>query len=476
MKELVASKRKHSIKQYALFTTGIVVALMVLAIITLAALPVISPETGAHVADTLRGVFGPQAVAQLESLSFRIEDVANSVRYKLNGGQSQISFSETSAVDTSISEPGTSIATTDPPATATPEVQPVMAFPITATEAAEAATATPAPASLAVTTPYVTDSAVIATPAVTSMPTLPALTPLKPTATDPAASTALQQPAGAMPDRVTEWQPFGPAPSGQPVLARSLLQPDPARPYAEAALVRIDLSQVALHYVLGTTEPIAAKGTPLIQRSGTIPKTDQTADHLIAAYNGGFKTINGHYGVYYQGVTLMAMQDNLATMVIYRNGTVKIGAWDRDVTLSPDIVYARQNCPLLVDAGTINPDVNNENRAEWGYTVKNLDTTWRSGVGITHDGRYMIYAAGPSLTTASLAYALQQAGAYYAMQLDINGGGWYTRFTTYTPPGNPTVTHFPVIANGLLKQMYVPPTLYLTPYDRDFFYITTRAG
>ena len=176
--------------------------------------------------------------------------------------------------------------------------------------------------------------------------------------------------------------------------------------------------------------------------------------------------------MYYQGVTLVPFRDNLATLVLYRDGAVKIGSWGRDLALDPDVLVARQNCPLLVDSGNINPDVNNESRAEWGYTVRNLDTTWRSGVGITQDRRFLIYAAGPSLTVESLARALQQAGAYYAMQLDING--YYTRFATYTPASN--TARFPVTADRLLNQMTVPQALFLTPYDRDFFYITTRVG
>ena len=124
-----------------------------------------------------------------------------------------------------------------------------------------------------------------------------------------------------------------------------------------------------------------------------------------------------------------------------------------------------------MDAGQINSHVDDENRKEWGYTVKNLDTTWRSGLGITQDGQYLIYAAGNSLTVRSLAQALQQAGAYYAMQTDING--FYTRFVTYQPADSPKAP-YPLVADKLLKEMSGDPALFMHPYDRDFFYVTLR--
>ena len=108
-----------------------------------------------------------------------------------------------------------------------------------------------------------------------------------------------------------------------------------------------------------------------------------------------------------------------------------------------------------------------------GYTEKSLDTTWRSGVGISQDGRFLIYAAGNSLTVESLAEALRQAGAYYAMQTDING--FYTRFVTYQPADNPKTAGYSLMASKLLKEMSGDPALFLHPYDRDFFYLTLKS-
>jgi hypothetical protein len=270
-----------------------------------------------------------------------------------------------------------------------------------------------------------------------------------------------------------DWQAYGAEVNGTPIMARSFVKPDPDRPYAQAALVRIDLSQVQLHLMPGTVEPVASTSLPHFKRPGFIPTADQNPDLLLAAFNGGFKAIHGRFGMMVDSATLLPPLDGLATIALRSDGTIQIGQWGRDLTANDNLTWYRQNCPLLVDGGQINPHVDDENRKEWGYTVKNLDTTWRSGLGISQDGRFLIYAAGNSLTVRSLAQALQQAGAYYAMQTDING--FYTRFVTYRPADNPKATGHPLVADKLLNEMSGDPALFLHPYDRDFFYVTLKS-
>jgi len=388
----------------------------------LVVIPVVSPATGAAVADDLRAIFGPEFVAQLESTSFKVQDTVNRARYQASGGQAQLNWDQSAVTTTlSIKRP-TKIAPTPAPKT-------------TQSDPKTAATLQP--------TPVDTQSTAQAVDTVVSA----------------------SSPANLV------WQPYGPLVNGDPVMARSFINPDSDRPYAQAALVRIDLSQIQLHLMPGTVEPKAARPIAGFKRPGTIPITDQSPDALLAAFNGGFKAIHGHFGMMVDGTTLITPTDGLATIALLPDGTVKVGEWGRDLTLQDNPVWYRQNCPLLVDEGQINPHVVDENRKEWGYTVKNLDTTWRSGVGITQDGQYLIYAAGNSLTVQSLAQALQQAGAYYAMQTDING--FYTRFVTYQPADNAKAA-YPLVANKLLKEMSGDPELFLHPYDRDFFYVTLK--
>ncbi len=418
-------------------------ALSAVMLAALVALPVLSPSTGAFVADTLRAVAGPTPVAALESISSRILDVVNRLRYEATGGQPQLTW------------------TTETLPTPTPSL-PVSGSVKPAAPAAPSGAVAPSQRQ-APGQGQVASARTSAQPAQHSIVGGAALVPLNP----PPDVVADPPMAG------TGWQPFGPLMDSQPVMARTSLKPDSSRPYAQAAVVRIDLSRTHLHLVAGTVEPKAAPGVPRFARPGVIPPDVQAGGSLLAAFNGGFKAVNGHYGMMVDGVTILPPIDNLATVALYQDGSLRIGAWGRDITLSPDLVAYRQNCPLLVDAGQINPAVNDGSRIEWGSTVHNLDTTWRSGLGISRDGHFLIYAAGNSLTVQSLADALQTAGAYYAMQLDINGA--FTIFDTFQP-APATQSSSPLVAVKLVREMAGSPRQFLVPDGRDFFYVTAAPA
>ena len=104
-----------------------------------------------------------------------------------------------------------------------------------------------------------------------------------------------------------------------------------------------------------------------------------------------------------------------------------------------------------------------------GYTGNGPAATWRSGLGLSQDGRFLIYVVGNSLTAQSLGNALQQGGAYYGMQLDINS--YYTRFATYEP-ADATNMAGSLKSVMLLQTMSGNATQFLVPYSRDFFYLT----
>jgi hypothetical protein len=259
------------------------------------------------------------------------------------------------------------------------------------------------------------------------------------------------------------WSAYVTTAEGQPVLERALVTPDPTRPYVQTALVRIDLRQTQLHLVAGTLEPAS---TLHIARSGRIPPTDYA--RLLAAFNGGFKAVNGAFGMAVGGSTFLPPQNGLATLAIYRDGSVRLGVWGDDMHLTPDMVAYRQNCPLLVDDGQLTAQAIADTSALWGKTVHNQVATWRSGLGLSADRHYLIYATSDSLTVSTLAQALIIGGAERAMQLDINS--YWTRFVTYTPAAD---GHTP-IAQKLIDAMGGNARQFLAPDTRDFFYVTTE--
>jgi len=159
------------------------------------------------------------------------------------------------------------------------------------------------------------------------------------------------------------------------------------------------------------------------------------------------------------------MRDGAATIVFYKDGSVKVGEWGRHVTMTPDVLGARQNLDLIVDDGQVNPGINDNAGNRWGATLGNDLYVWRSGVGVTESGA-LVYAAGPRLSADTLAQLLVRAGAVRAMELDINPQ--WTVFVHYAATSDGSVP------NKLLATMQRPATLYDTPNSRDFIVARLR--
>ncbi len=394
-------------------------ALLLTAVLVI--VPAFFSGTGAETADLLRTVFGPQPVALLESVSFRMQDALNRLRSDLEGGRTLISWS---------SQPQTNLQPTKIPSST------ISIAPGSLGNSAKTGEATPS--------------------------------------ASPVISQAQPAPAPG-PDVVADapqigWQAYGPNLEGRPLMSRALILLDPQRSYAGVALVRIDLSRVQLHIMPGYLEPShSAQVMQSIPNLGMVPPADQP--NLIAAFNGGFKALHGHYGMMAAGVPMLPPIPGLAAVAVYRDGHVQLGTWGQDLVPSPDMIAFRQNCPPLIQSGQLNPALSGDNRKAWGFT-NNTDVTWRTGLGLTQDGHYLIYAVGNGTTAETLAQAFQQAGAYNAMQLDINQ--FYAHFYTYSPTAPAASGGFTSTGQRLLDQMINNPHLYLTPNPRDFFYLTSR--
>jgi hypothetical protein len=188
---------------------------------------------------------------------------------------------------------------------------------------------------------------------------------------------------------------------------------------------------------------------------------------LLATFNGGFKISDAGGGFYLNGVHYDALVNGAASIVFYKNGTIKIGEWGRDFTLNASIAGVRQNLKLLVDRGRISPNLNQDIETGWGATLGGGYFVWRSGLGITSDGR-VVYVYGPALDVQDLAELLLRAGAVEGMQMDINPA--WMKFDYYQAdghPGDPT----PV---PLLPSQPASPYSYYDPSTRDFTAVYAR--
>jgi hypothetical protein len=254
------------------------------------------------------------------------------------------------------------------------------------------------------------------------------------------------------------WHPtFADGGSRPPVLITQF-RPEPFEyPQVVAGVAWIDHTRTSVQLYPGMAEP----SVPMLSRG---PEEVPLAlrSKLVATFNSGFKLADSGGGFVLGGHTYSPMQDGLATIVRYAGGAVNVIKWESGPHAPPNVVWARQNLPLIVDGGRPNPDLNNS--AQWGATLGNAALVWRSAVGVDRHGN-LLYVAGPDQGLSSLATTMIHAGAVRAMEMDINT--YWTSFITYRRPGA-------VGPANLLASMDRSPLRYLTPDDRDFFAVYLR--
>lgn len=190
---------------------------------------------------------------------------------------------------------------------------------------------------------------------------------------------------------------------------------------------------------------------------------------LVATFNSGFRIYASGGGFYLHGHYAHQLVKGVASEVYYRNGTMRIGTWGYNgLHMGPQVAGVRQNLRLIVINGRVPASVNQNVLSSWGATLGGGYNVWRSGIGISRDGRRIIFVYGPALDVRTLADLLQRAGAAYAMQLDINPD-WMS-FMYYLPKGHPAD---PTPVN-LLPTQIQPPYRYYSLANRDFTAVYSR--
>ncbi|WP_405067478.1 phosphodiester glycosidase family protein [Kribbella sp. NBC_01510] len=249
--------------------------------------------------------------------------------------------------------------------------------------------------------------------------------------------------------------------AGKPLLWTTWFRPDPAHLPVSVAAALIPQSANRLVLMPGTREPVVG----MASRHGySVPSTDHAA--LVATFNSGFKMKDSHGGWWTTESAAVPLVDGRASVVIFRDGTARIGTWNRTVRMTPDVVAVRQNLDqLIVDHRIVDGLTGNANGA-WGSYRSQYQYTWRSGLGTDAHGN-LIYVAGQGLTLATLAAAMQQAGIAQGMELDIHAA--MVSFDIEQPGPHGTVT-----GRRLLASMNSPSDRYLVDDQRDFFYVVVK--
>jgi hypothetical protein len=252
-------------------------------------------------------------------------------------------------------------------------------------------------------------------------------------------------------------KPFAQFPNKQ-VVAYTFVRPDVTRQYAIVTLVQIDTGPILLGVTAGQKQPGGPVGN---SGPGIIPQDIIDNGKLLAAFNGGFQYRDGMYGMIVGDKTYLPLQNDLATLVGHKNGMLNIIKYEGQ-DLGRDVIFVRQNCPMLVENGEVTVD-SPQNHSLWGRTLTSDIYTWRSGIGITKNGN-LIYAIGNNINPETLATALKMGGAISAMQLDINP--YWVRFTVFDYVSNGKYN-----SASLIKDVYNGAKEFLNGYEKDFFYL-----
>jgi hypothetical protein len=252
-----------------------------------------------------------------------------------------------------------------------------------------------------------------------------------------------------------QWQATGSLVDGVPAMYVAQFRADTSYTSQITSAVWIDTKLLRVKLVPGSTEPGGHWNHPPYVTPAELP-------YLAAAFNGGFRFQDAKGGIYLEGRAGVPLVNGDASLVLYKDGTLNIGTWGTDVSLTSNVESVLQNVVLLVNNGQLAPSATYTDNNIWGYTLGGGYVVPRSGIGVTASGA-LIYVAGPALTAKSLAESLQRAGAVRAMTLDINPE-WVT-FNFYSHNGSS------VQGTKLYPQMQRPADRYLPPTweARDFF-------
>lgn len=264
-----------------------------------------------------------------------------------------------------------------------------------------------------------------------------------------------------------KWVPIADTrrPGESPYMMKTLLHPDAGRSWAEVFVVAIDLRRVRLYAVAGTREPAAdSPEGEKYQRSALIP-TDH-AQELLGAFNGGFMTEHGGYGMKLDGVTLVKPKPNACSIAVYNDDSVRIAPWRDLAADEAQMRWFRQTPECMWAADKLHPGLVGGNSLKWGATLDGDTVIRRSAIGL-NAARDVLYVSITNHTSARvLADGMHHCGAIDVAQLDVNWS--YPKFVTFELGGGGPERQAVALADGF---EYSPDEYIRKKQRRDFFYL-----
>lgn len=239
---------------------------------------------------------------------------------------------------------------------------------------------------------------------------------------------------------------------------QTYVRPDAKRPWSKVWMVAMDSRQLSLGMEGGIEDPQPLTGA---RGEGRIPRDPEILHRAVGAFNGGFKTTHGEYGMMVAHRVLLPPKPGGATIMVTEDSRTGFGTWPESSTIPQDMLSFRQNLDPLIDGGRLNPT----ERKQWGWHLHTTGMlTHRSGLCLTSSG-HMVYAWGPEVTGETLGNAMIQAGCTYAVHLDMN-----PRHTAFAYVDARKGQRAELLHPG----MQVLAKRFIVWSPKDFFYLTLR--
>jgi hypothetical protein len=262
---------------------------------------------------------------------------------------------------------------------------------------------------------------------------------------------------------------FDPRHPGElPYMMKTLLHPDAGRSWAEVFVVAIDLRRVRLYAVAGTREPAAdSPEGEKYERAALIPTEHD--EELLGAFNGGFMTEHGGFGMKIDGVTLVKPKPNACTIAVYNDDSLRIAPWHDISADEAQLRWFRQAPECMWAHDKLHPGLQGGKGLKWGATLDGDTVIRRSAIGL-NVARDVLYVSITNHTSARvLADGMHHCGAIDVAQLDVNWS--YPKFVTFEPGRENPQLQAIALADGF---EYSPDEYLRKRQRRDFFYLLRK--
>jgi hypothetical protein len=211
-----------------------------------------------------------------------------------------------------------------------------------------------------------------------------------------------------------------------PVVYKTFYRPSVDFPNAVVYMMIVDMRRTIMQYYVGSQEPAAREAKSEVESS--------LRTRVLAITNAMWQQRHSNgAGAIFRGKVLYSMVDGMATLIVYRDGSVDIQEWSSDIP--KELVRdARQLRHLIVKNGVVIQAVNRKGRLEdaeigLGFLLggggKDQDgkhfwyVAHRSAFGIRSDGN-LVFAIGHHIGSKDLAKALVLAGCERGLHADAN--------------------------------------------------------